>query len=145
MTSRRAFLAASIAATASPFVAAAQPRTKTWRIGYLAPVSPSAGARLLESFRQGLRELGYAEGQNISIDYRWAEGRPDQFSALAVELTQLKQDCESTRDYDPAVDPGARRQDYRVRPRTTAIEMRVTATGRWPALSNVSYRDSFVS
>ena len=92
MTSRRAFLAASIAATASPFVAVAQPRTKTWRIGYLAPVSPSAGARLLESFRQGLRELGYAEGQNISIDYRWAEGRPDQFPALAAELTQLKVD-----------------------------------------------------
>ena len=90
MTSRRAFLAASIAATASPFVAAAQPRT--WRIGYLAPVSPSAGARLLESFRQGLRELGYAEGQNISIDYRWAEGRPDRFPALAVELIQLKVD-----------------------------------------------------
>ena len=92
MTSRRAFLAASIAATASPFVAAAQPPMKTWRIGYLGPVSPSAGARLLESFRQGLLELGYAEGQNISIDYRWAEGRPDRFPALAVELTQLKVD-----------------------------------------------------
>lgn len=92
MTSRRAFLAASIAATASPFVAAAQPPRKTWRIGYLGPVSPSAGTRLLESFRQGLRELGYAEGQNISIDYRWAEGRPDRFPALAAELTQLKVD-----------------------------------------------------
>ena len=92
MTSRRAFLTASIAATASPFVAGAQPPTKTWRIGYLGPVSPSAGAPLLESFRQGLRELGYAEGQNISIDYRWAEGRPDRLPALAVELTQLKVD-----------------------------------------------------
>src|SRR5437660_3414504 len=92
VTSRRAFLAASIAATASPFVAVAQPPTKTWRIGYLGPVSPSAGAPLLESFRPGLRELGYAEGQNISIDYRWAEGRPDRFPALAVELTQLKAD-----------------------------------------------------
>ena len=92
MTSRRAFLAASIAVTASPFVGAAQQPTKTWRIGYLGPVSPSAGARQLESFRQGLREYGYVEGQNISIDYRWAEGRPDQFAALAVELTQLKVD-----------------------------------------------------
>jgi len=92
MTSRRAFLVASIAATASPFIGAAQPPTKIWRIGYLGPVSPSGGARLLESFRQGLRELGYAEGQNISIDYRWAEGRPDRLPALAVELTQLKVD-----------------------------------------------------
>ena len=92
MTSRRAFLAASIAATASRFVAAAQPRTKTWRIGYLGAASPSAGARLLESFLQGLRELGYVEGQNISIDYRWAEGRPDRFPPLAAELTQLKVD-----------------------------------------------------
>ena len=92
VTSRRAFLAASIAVTAAPFVAAAQQPTKTWRIGYLGPVSPSAGARLLESFRQGLRELGYVEGQNISIDYRWAEGRPERFPALAAELTQLKVD-----------------------------------------------------
>ena len=90
MISRRAFLAASIAATFSPFVEAAPPPTKTWRIGYLGPVSPSAGARLLESFRQGLRELGYVEGHNISIDYRWAEGRLDRFPVLAAELAQLK-------------------------------------------------------
>ena len=92
MTSRRAFLAASIATTASPVAVAAQPPTKTWRIGYLGPVSSSAGARLLESFRQGLRELGYVEGRNISIDYRWAEGRPDRFAVLAEELTELKVD-----------------------------------------------------
>src|SRR5919201_4603061 len=102
VTSRRAFLAASIAAIASPFVAAAQPPTKIWRIGYLGPVSPSAGARLLESFRQGLRELGYAEGQNISIDYRWADGRPDRFPALAAELTQLRVDAIVTYN-NPAV------------------------------------------
>ena len=92
MTSRRAFLATSIAVTVAPFAAAAQPPAKIWRIGYLGPVSPSGGARLLESFRQGLRELGYVEGQNISIDYRWAEGRPDRFPALAAELTQLRVD-----------------------------------------------------
>jgi ABC-type uncharacterized transport system substrate-binding protein len=92
VTSRRAFLAASIAASVSPFVATAQSPTKTWRIGYLGPVSPSVGAPLLESFRQGMREHGYAEGQNVSIDYRWAEGRPDRFPALAAELTELKLD-----------------------------------------------------
>jgi putative tryptophan/tyrosine transport system substrate-binding protein len=92
VTSRRAFLATSIAVIVAPFAAAAQPPAKTWRIGYLGPVAPSAGARLLESFRQGLRELGYVEGQNISIDYRWAEGRLDRFPVLAAELTQLRVD-----------------------------------------------------
>jgi putative ABC transport system substrate-binding protein len=102
MTSRRAFLTASIAVTVAPFAAAAQPATKTWRIGYLGPVSPSAGARLLDSFRQGLRELDYIEGQNISIDYRWAEGMPDRFPALAAELTQLRVDAIVTYN-NPAV------------------------------------------
>ncbi len=92
-TSRRAFLATGIAVTASALVAAAQSPAKTWRIGYLSPVSPSAGARLLESFRQGLREHGYAEGRNISIDYRWAEGRPERFPALATELVRLNVDA----------------------------------------------------
>ena len=45
----------------APFVVEAQPATKVWRIGYLGPVSSSAGSRLLESFRQGLRERGYVE------------------------------------------------------------------------------------
>jgi putative tryptophan/tyrosine transport system substrate-binding protein len=101
VTTRRAFLAASVALTVAPF-AAAQPPAKSWRIGYLGPVSPSAGARLLESFRQGLRELSYVEGQNISIEYRWAEGRPDRFPALAVELTQLRVDVIVTYN-NPAV------------------------------------------
>jgi ABC-type uncharacterized transport system substrate-binding protein len=102
VTSRRAFLTASIAVTVVPFAAVAQPPAKSWRIGYLGPVSPSAGARLLESFRQGLRELGYVEGQNISIDYRWTEGRPDRFPALAAELTQLRVDVIVTYN-NPAV------------------------------------------
>ncbi len=77
---------------AAPLAADAQPPPKIPRIGYLGSASPSAGARLLESFRQGLRELGYVEGQTIFIDYRWAEGRPDRFAALAAELVHLKVD-----------------------------------------------------
>ena len=100
--SRRTFLIASIAVTVAPFAALAQPPVKIWRIGYLGPVSPSTGARLLESFRQGLRELGYVEGQNILIDYRWADGRPDRFPALAAELTQLRVDAIVTYN-NPAV------------------------------------------
>jgi ABC-type uncharacterized transport system substrate-binding protein len=72
--------------------AEAQQRTKVPRIGYLGAYSPSAGALLLDAFRQGLRELGHVEGQNIFIDYRWAEGRPDRLAALAGELTDLRVD-----------------------------------------------------
>jgi len=89
-TSRRTFLTGSIVVAVAPFAAAAQPLGKLRRIGYLGPVSPSAGARLLESFRQGLRDLGYVEGHNIAIDYRWADGRPDRFPALAAELIELR-------------------------------------------------------
>src|SRR5262245_15655089 len=72
--------------------AEAQQPGKIPRIGYLGPFTPSASAALLEAFRQGLRELGYVEGQNISIDYRWAEGTPDRFPALAAELISLRVD-----------------------------------------------------
>ena len=46
----------------------------------------------LEAFRQGLRELGYVEGQNIAIEYRFAEGQPERLPALAAELVRLKVD-----------------------------------------------------
>jgi putative ABC transport system substrate-binding protein len=77
---------------AAPLAAHAQPPPKIPRIGYLGPVSPTEGAFLLQSFRQGLRELGYVEGQNIFMDYRWAEGRFDRMPALAAELVQLRVD-----------------------------------------------------
>jgi putative tryptophan/tyrosine transport system substrate-binding protein len=100
---RRRFLLTSLAGVlARPLGAGAQQAVKIWRIGYLGPVSPSAGARLLESFREGLRELGYVEGRNILIDYRWADGRPDQFPALAAELVRLKVDVIITYN-NPAV------------------------------------------
>jgi len=87
-------LLATLALTllAAPLAAGAQQPPKIPRIGYLEALSPSAGAPLLEAFRRGLRELGYVEGQNISIDYRWAEGRFDRFPALAAELIQLRVD-----------------------------------------------------
>jgi putative ABC transport system substrate-binding protein len=75
------------------FSAAAQQQPKKVpRIGYLGPFTPSASAALLEAFRQGLRELGYVEGRDISIDYRWAEGTPDRFPALGAELISLRVD-----------------------------------------------------
>jgi putative tryptophan/tyrosine transport system substrate-binding protein len=62
------------------------------RIGYLFLQPWSASAHLREAFRQGLRELGYVEGQNIAIDFRNAEGQPDRLFDLAAELLRLKVD-----------------------------------------------------
>src|SRR5262245_65979410 len=70
--------------------AEAQP-TKIPRIGYLG-ASPSANNERIEAFRQGLRELGYVEGKNIVVEYRYAEGKADGGRELAAELARLKVD-----------------------------------------------------
>jgi putative ABC transport system substrate-binding protein len=76
---------------AAPLTAQAQqPSTKTARIGYVSLFS--GPEHLEEAFRQGLRELGYVEGQNISVEYRWADWKPDRIPALAEELVRLKMD-----------------------------------------------------
>jgi putative tryptophan/tyrosine transport system substrate-binding protein len=70
-------------------VAEAQQPKKVPRIGFLSPTSDDSR---VEAFRQGLRELGYVDGQNITIEYRWADGRFDQLPDLAAELVRLKVD-----------------------------------------------------
>jgi len=67
----------------------AQPN-QTARIGILQSGSSSSSMSRIASFREGLRELGYVEGKNIKIDYRYAEGKTDQFAVLAAELIRLK-------------------------------------------------------
>jgi putative ABC transport system substrate-binding protein len=73
-------------------VALAQQTTKIPRIGYLQATPPSAVSARTKAFQQGLRELGYVEGKNIVIEYRYAEGKLDRLSALAAELVRLKVD-----------------------------------------------------
>jgi len=70
----------------------AQQPTKISRIGVLVGISPSASAERSETFRQGLRERGYTEGQNIVIELRYADGKLDRLPALAAELVHLKVD-----------------------------------------------------
>src|SRR5438094_1201024 len=70
----------------------AQQPTKIPRIGFLSATSPSAIAARVEAFRRGLRELGYVEGKNIVIEWRYAEGKLDRLSELAAELVGLKVD-----------------------------------------------------
>ncbi len=64
----------------------AQQPTKVPRIGFLGATSPSVELARMEAFRQGLRELGYEEGKNIVIEWRYAEGKLDRLSELAAEL-----------------------------------------------------------
>jgi putative ABC transport system substrate-binding protein len=77
---------------AAPLAADAQPVGKVHRIGYLASTSATAARHLLEAFRQGLGELGWVEGQNVLIEYRFAEGRHERLPELAAELVRLKVD-----------------------------------------------------
>jgi ABC-type uncharacterized transport system substrate-binding protein len=80
--------------SASLGTAAAQPPEKVPRVGYLNPgsLSDRVSQRRLEAFRQGLRDLGYVEGQNIAIESRWAAGNYDRYPALAADLVRLKVD-----------------------------------------------------
>lgn len=73
-------------------IADAQQPAKIPRIGYISGTSRSVELARIEAFRQGLRELGYVEGKNISIEYRFAEGKPDRLTEIAAELVRLKVD-----------------------------------------------------
>ena len=87
MMNRRTFLSGLILGTLStPLAGKAQPTGKVNRIGYLSPLAAAAAAPYLEAFRQGLRELGYVEGQNFTIESRFAGGKFDRLPELAVEL-----------------------------------------------------------
>jgi ABC-type uncharacterized transport system substrate-binding protein len=77
---------------ASVHLAHAQQPKKSPRIGRLSPISASAGLPIEEAFRQGLRDLGWIEGQNIVIEYRYAEGKAARLPELAAELVRLRVD-----------------------------------------------------
>ena len=92
MTSRRTFLVNLTGGLlAVPLFVGAQQPGKTYRIGFVWD-SPTVWPHALEAFRQGLRELGWVEGQNIIVEYRWAEGRFDRLPSLMADLVHLKVD-----------------------------------------------------
>ena len=72
--------------------AEAQQPKKLARIGYLSNFDPASESTRAEAIRQGLRELGYIQGQNIAFEYRYAEGKQERYSELATELLRLKVD-----------------------------------------------------
>jgi len=76
----------------APLAVEAQPAGKVWRIGLLMSPSVSSERARIEAFRQGLGDLGYAEGRNITIEYRYADGNAERLPTLAAELVRLNVD-----------------------------------------------------
>ncbi len=93
MTERRLARVASLAVIllASPLVVGAQPANVP-RIGMLMPVPADIAAPNIDAFRQGLRDLGYVEGQNFGVEYRYAQGNANLLPDLAAELVRLRVD-----------------------------------------------------
>ena len=89
MNRKNIFLALSFMLVMFNIVAHAQPAKKVFRIGLLSGVRSSPPPPTVEAFRQGLREFGYVEGQNIQVEYRWAEGKDDRYPVLAADLVNL--------------------------------------------------------
>ena len=82
----------TISVVITPFASQAQPGGHVPRIGYLGTSSAALERDLLTAFREGLGEHGYVEGENIVIEYRWAEGNYQRFPALVADLVKLKVD-----------------------------------------------------
>ena len=82
----------ALAILAVPFASGAQPERKIPRIGALMTGSPSAAGPYVDGFRQGLRELGYREGENITVEYRWVEGKVEQFRDALADLLRVEVD-----------------------------------------------------
>jgi ABC-type uncharacterized transport system substrate-binding protein len=93
VTTRRAFLGTLAGGLlAAPLAAQAQPAGKMYRIGWLSPATAANGLPNLDALRAGLRERGYVEGRNLTIEARWAEGEGSRLSKLATELVALRVD-----------------------------------------------------
>ena len=98
MLTRRRFLqAVGGCVLTAPLAADAQPAGKVYRVGILETTSQTLNAANVEAFKLGLKELGYSEGRNLSIEYRSADGRAERFPDLASELVRLNVDLIVTR------------------------------------------------
>jgi putative ABC transport system substrate-binding protein len=84
------------------FVEAQEP-SKIPRIGYLSPTDPASDSTRSWAIRLALRDLGYVEGQNIAIEYRYAEGKLDRLPGVAAELVRLKVDIIVVAGGDPLI------------------------------------------
>ena len=78
----------ALLALGAPMRPMAQPSGTVYRIGFLGGGLPSTSKSLVEGFREGMRDLGYVEGRNYILDFRWGEGRNDRLAELAAELVR---------------------------------------------------------
>ena len=81
-----------LASLVAPLAATAQQAGGTVTIGYLGNASPALESTLVDAFREGLRQFGYVEGQNLVLRYQWAEGQQERHAVLAQELVRLQPD-----------------------------------------------------
>ena len=89
---RREFIALVGGAAAWPLAARAQPTNKIARIGFLGSATAAGSAQSVSTLREGLSALGYVEGKNIILEFRWAEGKYDQLLELVTDLIRLNVD-----------------------------------------------------
>src|SRR5262249_49345432 len=89
---RREFITLLGGATAWPLMARAQQQQVRPLIGVLSPLSAASAARNIAGFRSGLRDLGYLEGRNATLEIRYGDGAPERMAPLAQELVALKPD-----------------------------------------------------
>jgi putative tryptophan/tyrosine transport system substrate-binding protein len=116
----RLIIAALLLALAAPPTAEAQSPGKVRRVGFLGNSTPTAEANLVGPFRAGLRDLGFVEGRDVIIEYRWAEGQYDRLPGLIAELMAAKVEVIVT-----AGTPAA----LAVRKATTAVPLVMVAVG----------------
>ena len=91
----------ALGALAAPIISWAQPAARIPRIGVLHPGAPATSSHFAAAFTEGLRELGYLEGQNIVVERRFGEAKAERLSDIAAELVRLKVDVIVT-----STDPG---------------------------------------
>jgi putative tryptophan/tyrosine transport system substrate-binding protein len=108
---RRRFIALLGGAIALPWAGAAQQKAMPV-VGWLSLRSPADSTALMTGFRQGLAETGYVEGQNLTIEYRWAEGNRERLPALAADLVSSKGDRSRARPHRAALAAGDGRRGH---------------------------------
>ncbi len=99
---RREFISLLGGATAAWPLAARAQQTAMPVVGWLSTRAPGEGAYLVEAFRQGLKEAGYIEGQNVSLEFRWGEGHYERLPSYATELVRRAVTVIVTTGGDPA-------------------------------------------